>query len=159
MIKLIRPKLLKGFLTKVILYIMREEEKGLTGYEACQKVSELTGGVYRPSPGAIYPVLRALESKGLIEKAQVNGRTVYKLTRNGKEHTEKHFDDIRSVVELFKLEAGSAKAKVFLSLKRIFRLILYYHDEIDEKKALEISKALDDVRKKLIAIMEAEARD
>lgn len=46
------------------LYFVFLKEKGpSTGYEVCKIVSELTGGIYKPSSGATYPALKTLGSR------------------------------------------------------------------------------------------------
>ena len=36
------------------------------GYEMIQELETRTGGLWRPSPGSIYPTLQLLEDEGLI---------------------------------------------------------------------------------------------
>ena len=38
------------------------------GYEMIQELDQRTGGVWRPSPGSVYPTLQLLEDEGLISR-------------------------------------------------------------------------------------------
>ena len=44
------------------------------------RVGERTGGVWRPSPGSIYPTVAKLEDEGLVRTEPVDGRRVVRLT-------------------------------------------------------------------------------
>lgn len=54
------------------------------GYQVMQALAERSGGTWRPSPGAIYPVLSALEDEGLVTISADSGRKVATLTEVGR---------------------------------------------------------------------------
>ncbi len=53
------------------------------GYEMIQELDQRTGGVWRPSPGSVYPTLQLLEDEGLIKSDEGAGRKAYTLTEAG----------------------------------------------------------------------------
>ena len=56
------------------------------GYQIIQELAERTGGVWRPSPGSVYPTLQQLEDEDLVrETASESGKRVYELTDAGRE--------------------------------------------------------------------------
>ncbi|MEZ0346855.1 MAG: PadR family transcriptional regulator [Infirmifilum sp.] len=55
----------------------------MSGIEIINQVETLTGGLWRPSPGAVYPLLHELERNGLVKHTEVNGQKVYSLTEKG----------------------------------------------------------------------------
>ncbi len=58
----------------------------MTGSEIMKELEEVTSGVWRPSPGSVYPALAELERKGFIEAIDIDGRSKkYCLTDYGKE--------------------------------------------------------------------------
>jgi DNA-binding PadR family transcriptional regulator len=59
-------------------------EKPMHGYEVMQQLEERSGGMWRPSPGSIYPTLQLLEDQGLVKSEEVEGRRVFSLTDDGK---------------------------------------------------------------------------
>ncbi len=60
-------------------------EKPMHGYEIMSELAERSGGVWRPSPGSVYPTLQQLEDEGLVEPAESEtGRRVFQLTVAGK---------------------------------------------------------------------------
>jgi DNA-binding PadR family transcriptional regulator len=56
------------------------------GYQIIQELTERTGGVWRPSPGSVYPTLQQLQDEELVREAQSDsGKRVYELTDAGRE--------------------------------------------------------------------------
>jgi DNA-binding PadR family transcriptional regulator len=65
-------------------------EKPMHGYEMIQELDKRTGGLWRPSPGSVYPTLQLLEDEGLITSDQSGGRKQFTLTESGQEAAAKH---------------------------------------------------------------------
>ena len=59
------------------------------GYEMIQELEERTDGVWRPSPGAVYPALQLLEDQGLVTADAEAGKRLYSLTDAGREEAAK----------------------------------------------------------------------
>ena len=58
-------------------------ERPMHGYEIMQQLEELSGGMWRPSPGSVYPTLQLLEDQGLVKAAEIEGKRVFSLTEAG----------------------------------------------------------------------------
>ena len=58
-------------------------ERPMHGYEMIQELDSRTGGVWRPSPGSVYPTLQLLEDEGLIVSEETEGRKRFSLTESG----------------------------------------------------------------------------
>jgi DNA-binding PadR family transcriptional regulator len=65
----------RGFLRPQIIQLFQQEP--MSGVEIMNRLQDMSHGWYRPSPGAIYPLLEQLEKEGLITKNK-DGR--YQLT-------------------------------------------------------------------------------
>ncbi|MGC8817290.1 MAG: PadR family transcriptional regulator [Candidatus Hadarchaeum sp.] len=79
----------RGLLSIPLLWILRENGAPMYGYEIIQTIAKTTGG-WVPEAGTIYPLLRRLESKGLVKGewstiANVPRRRYYWTTSRGKE--------------------------------------------------------------------------
>ena len=59
-----------------------------TGYEIIKRVTELSGE--RPSTGSVYPLLKAMQAKGLIAGKKNGGKTTYEITPDGKATLNAH---------------------------------------------------------------------
>src|SRR5512138_1738522 len=55
-------------------------ERPMHGYEMIQELDARTGGIWRPSPGSVYPTLALLEDEGLVTSDTSEGRKRFSLT-------------------------------------------------------------------------------
>lgn len=78
----------KGFLRYLVLELLNE--KPLSGSELMNEIERRTFGVWRPSPGSIYPLLTWLYESGYIREVptQEVGVRRYTLTDKGKQLLE-----------------------------------------------------------------------
>ncbi|MCQ0006040.1 PadR family transcriptional regulator [Actinomadura madurae] len=60
-------------------------ERAMHGYEMIQELDARTGGVWRPSPGSVYPTLQMLEDEGLVSSEEEGGKRLFSLTDAGRE--------------------------------------------------------------------------
>ncbi len=54
------------------------------GYELIGRLEEKSGGIWRPSPGSVYPTLQLFEDEGLVRSEERDGKRVYELTDTGR---------------------------------------------------------------------------
>jgi DNA-binding PadR family transcriptional regulator len=60
------------------------------GYEMIQEISDRSGGLWRPSPGSVYPTLQLLVDEGLIVGTESDGsKRLFELTDEGRGAAEK----------------------------------------------------------------------
>jgi len=76
------PKRGRGDVRAAIIALLAEEP--MHGYQIITELTERSGGVWRPSPGSVYPTLQALEDQGLVTADQTEGRRVFNLTEEGR---------------------------------------------------------------------------
>jgi DNA-binding PadR family transcriptional regulator len=72
----------RGDIRTAALLLLSEEPRN--GYQIMQEVLERSGGVWRASPGSVYPALQQLEDEGLIRSEEHDGRKLYALTDEGR---------------------------------------------------------------------------
>ena len=78
----------RGNVRAAILALLAE--RPMHGYEMIQELESRTGGVWRPSPGSVYPTLQLLEDENLIAGEEVEGRKRFALTDAGRAEAERH---------------------------------------------------------------------
>jgi DNA-binding PadR family transcriptional regulator len=78
----------RGDIRSAALLLLSEGPRN--GYGLMQELEERSGGVWRPSPGSVYPALAQLEDEGLIAPTQADGRKAFELTDEGRAHVEEH---------------------------------------------------------------------
>ena len=71
----------RGNVRAAILSVLAEEP--MHGYQIMQRLEERSGGMWRPSPGSVYPTLQLLEDQGFIKGEELEGRRVFSLTEAG----------------------------------------------------------------------------
>ncbi len=71
-----------------ILYKLSKEPQ--SGYGLMESLQETTEGAWRPGPGSVYPILKELERKNLVEAQSRGGRSkhVYAITADGRRELE-----------------------------------------------------------------------
>jgi len=83
----------RGFSRYFILELLKK--KPHTGKEIINYAEEQSNGIWKPSPGLIYPLLGRLLDEGLIDETE-DGR--YQLTEKGKE-TAQDVDKVSDIVK------------------------------------------------------------
>src|ERR1700730_1215034 len=81
----------RGDIRTAALLLLAEEPRN--GYQIMQEVEERSDGVWRPSPGSVYPALQQLEDEGLIRSEEVDGRKSFRLTDPGEAYLRERGDD------------------------------------------------------------------
>jgi DNA-binding PadR family transcriptional regulator len=85
----------RGDVRAAALALLAEQPRN--GYQIIQEIGERSGGVWRPSPGSIYPALQQLEDEGLIRAETADGgRRSYQLTDEGRSYADSHADELRA---------------------------------------------------------------
>ena len=87
-----RPKAGRGDIRAGVLVLLAEQPRH--GYEIIRELAERSGGVWRPSPGSIYPTLKQLAHEGLIQADKGEGRRVFELTDTGRTYVEEHAEEL-----------------------------------------------------------------
>jgi DNA-binding PadR family transcriptional regulator len=73
----------KGFIRMHVLGALNENQ--MSGSELMESIEKRTGGVWKPSPGSIYPLLSWLQDSGYVKELPTeNGMKRYELTSSGK---------------------------------------------------------------------------
>lgn len=126
-------------------------ERPMHGYEMIQELDARTNGIWRPSPGSVYPTLQLLEDEGLIEAEAAGGRKSYHLTDAGRPEAETAAqnppwasigDDTMSQVQDFR----DAAVGIMGALKQVG----FSGTAEQRQKALEV---LNETKRKLYAIL------
>ena len=71
----------RGDVRTAALMLLAEEPRN--GYQIMQEIEERSDGLWRPSPGSVYPALQQLEDEGLIRSEEQDGRKLLRLTPAG----------------------------------------------------------------------------
>ena len=77
-----RPRPRRGDVRLAVLTLLAESP--MHGYQIITELTTRSGGVWRPSPGSVYPTLQQLEDEGLVSVSERDGRRTFELTDAGR---------------------------------------------------------------------------
>jgi DNA-binding PadR family transcriptional regulator len=83
----------RGNVRAAVLALLTEEPRH--GYSIMTELTDRSGGLWKPSPGSVYPVLQQLQDEGLVSVAESDGRRVFTLTDAGQTYVAEHADELR----------------------------------------------------------------
>ena len=83
------PRARRGDVRAAVLALLAE--RPMHGYEMIQQIAERSNGIWRPSPGSVYPTLQLLDDEGLIISASETrgSKKLFELTDEGRAAAEK----------------------------------------------------------------------
>lgn len=133
----------KGDLKYVILGLLRDSPRH--GYDIIRELEERSRGLYKPSPGVIYPTLQMLEEMGYATSSEQEGKKVYTITDAGKQFLDEK-DRSGDMKERIKSRWG------FKNMARMAAVMKEYHElerllgevvrQMDVEKAERIREVL-----------------
>jgi DNA-binding PadR family transcriptional regulator len=93
-------------------------ERPMHGYEMIQQIAERSNGIWRPSPGSVYPTLQLLDDEGLIAASETDGsKKLFELTDEGRAAAEKietpPWDEIAEGVDPGHVNLRAAMGQLF----------------------------------------------
>lgn len=78
-----RSRSRRGDVRTAILVLLTD--RPMHGYEMIQEIAERSNGLWKPSPGSVYPTLQLLVDEGLIVGTETDGsRKLFELTEDGR---------------------------------------------------------------------------
>ena len=86
------PRAGRGDVRAAILVLLAEEP--CNGYQLIQEIAQRSGGVWRPSPGSVYPALQQLQDEGLVRADESSGKRTFELTDAGRTYVAEHEDEL-----------------------------------------------------------------
>ena len=91
-----RSRVRRGDVRSAILDVLHGAEVPVNGYQVIQQIADRTDGIWKPSPGSVYPTIAQLEDEGLVEDAPT-GRKAIQLTDAGTSYVEEHAEEMAAV--------------------------------------------------------------
>ena len=129
------------------------EDQPRNGYQLMQEIEERSGGVWRPSPGSVYPALSQLEDEGLVRSEEGAGRRAFALTDEGRTYVEENRDALGFPWE----EAGGDVPQGLLELRSLMMqlgmAVMQVAQAGDEAQTAEARKVLEEARRALYRIL------
>jgi DNA-binding PadR family transcriptional regulator len=86
------PKVRRGDVRSAILDVLSGGP--MNGYQVIQQIAERSNGIWKPSPGSVYPTIQQLEDEGLVEGTSPEGRRLLQLTDAGRAYVAEHAEEM-----------------------------------------------------------------
>lgn len=147
------PKARRGDVRAAILAVLADQS--LNGYQIIQEIAERSRGVWKPSPGSIYPTLQQLEDEGLVQAEESAGRRAFSLTDEGRTYVTEHADEVASPWEAM-TEPEDADDHIKPLIGQIAGAVWQIMAVGTPQQQAKGREALVELRRKLYAILASE---
>ena len=142
----------RGNVRAAILALLAE--RPMHGYEMIQELESRTGGLWRPSPGSVYPTLQLLEDEGLISGADTSGKRLFALTDEGRAEAEGQRTPPWAEITEDAGEAATQFHPAMGQLMMAIRQVMHAGTEEQRERALDV---INDARRRLYGILADDA--
>jgi DNA-binding PadR family transcriptional regulator len=151
------PRARRGDVRAAALILLAEEPRN--GYQLMQEIEHRSGGVWRPSPGSVYPALSQLEDEGLVCVEEHDGRRTYVLTDAGRSYVDERRDDLSAPWEEMSESVDDAVASVFKELRQVGMAAAQIAHVGTERQIADARAALANVRRSLYTLLAEDESD
>jgi DNA-binding PadR family transcriptional regulator len=149
------PRVKRGDVRAAALALLADGPRN--GYQIIQDISERSSGLWKPSPGSVYPALQQLEDEGLIGATTgEGGRRAFELTEEGRTYVAAHQDELQAPWDLVAKSVGGDT----IEMRRLFGSVAMAAMQVvrvgNNAQVAQAQQILTDARRKLYQILAAE---
>jgi DNA-binding PadR family transcriptional regulator len=140
----------RGNVRVAVLTLLAEQP--MHGYEMIQEIGRRTDGVWRPSPGSVYPTLQLLADEGLVSvDEEAGGKKLFTLTEAGRAEAAKHegappWQQVNDELDAQVLKLLTASRNLGAAMQQV----AYAGTREQKARAADV---LDEARRRLYAIL------
>ena len=148
------PRVRRGDVRAAILDVLRTEQ--MNGYQVIQRIAERSGGVWKPSPGSVYPTVQQLEDEGLVSASEAQGRRLLGLTEAGREYVEQHPEELAATWKPFQDDekrTGSAERDLKPVIGQVMSAVWQLTTNGTSRQRAEAVEILADTRRRLYGVL------
>ncbi|MCY0883236.1 MAG: PadR family transcriptional regulator [Acidianus infernus] len=129
-------RLRKGTLKLLILEALND--KPMHAYEIIKSIEKKFHGIYKPSPGSLYPVLKQLIENGMVTVEEKDDKKIYIITDKGKEAFNKMKTEMKNV-----FTKNNQYRKLVNQLFEIGLIIYNFRDKLSEEDYEKINNIIN----------------
>ncbi len=146
-----RPRPRRGDVRLAALSLLAEQP--MHGYQIITELTERSGGVWRPSPGSIYPTLQQLEDEGLVTASEQDGRRTFSLTESGRAEVQRASEGRRAPWEELADEEGHRARDLRAAAAQVMGAVVQVASAGSERQRAKAERLLNDTRKALYRLL------
>jgi DNA-binding PadR family transcriptional regulator len=152
-----RPRPRRGDVRLAVLTLLAEQP--MHGYQIITELSSRSGGVWRASPGSIYPTLQQLEDEGLVTVSEQDGRRTFTLTDAGREEVERASAGRRAPWEAMAEEPEDGGHQLHRRAAEVMAAVMQVATAGTDTQAERAEKILVDARRSLYRLLAEDDED
>jgi DNA-binding PadR family transcriptional regulator len=128
-------------------------EGPMHGYDLIRELEERSGGMWRPSPGSIYPTLQMLEDEGLVTSEEQDGKRIYSITDAGRAELEERKERESAAPWEFGETMAEGLPKLREAMFQLGAAAMQVARAGSAEQRAKAAEILSEARKKLYAIL------
>jgi DNA-binding PadR family transcriptional regulator len=145
------PRARRGDIRAAILALLAEQPRN--GYQIMQELEQRSRGMWRPSPGSVYPALQQLEDEGLVHAEEAGNGRVFQLTDGGRTYVAEHRAETEKPWDWATSEADEDAFELFGQIRHIGAALWQIASSGQPAQIAQARKVLGDTRRALYAIL------
>ncbi|GAB3394491.1 hypothetical protein GCM10027568_25210 [Humibacter soli] len=145
-----RKRASRGDIRAAILSLLADGPKN--GYALIKAIAEKTDGLWKPSPGSVYPTLQQLVDEELVEATGDGRRTDYELSEAGKAYIAEHQSELDAA---WQATPGRTETDAALheSIGKLMGVVHQFRFAANEEQRKQAAEKIDELRKALYLIL------
>jgi DNA-binding PadR family transcriptional regulator len=145
------PRAKRGDIRAGILALLAEQPRN--GYQIMQELEQRSRGMWRPSPGSVYPALQQLEDEGLVQAREEGTGRVYQLTEQGQKYVAEHASETAAPWDWATSESDEDAFELMGQIRHIAAALWQITNAGQPAQIAQARKVLSDARRALYAIL------
>ena len=145
------PRAKRGDIRAGILALLAEQPRN--GYQIMQELEQRSRGLWRPSPGSVYPALQQLEDEGLVQAREEGTGRVFQLTDQGRKYVADHASETEAPWDWATSETDQELFELFGQIRHIAAALWQIANSGQPEQVARARKVLSDTRRSLYAIL------
>lgn len=152
------PRVRRGDVRAAALSLLAEEPRN--GYQIIQEIGARTDGVWRPSPGSVYPALQQLEDEGLIRpEVDDGGRKTFVLTTEGEGYVASHAEELRASWDAVTGSVDEAGMELRQLVRQVLVAVMQVGQAGSASQVERAGRVLTDTRRALYRVLAADEEE
>lgn len=145
-----RKRASRGDIRAAILSLLVDAPKN--GYALIKAIAEKTDGLWKPSPGSVYPTLQQLVDEELVQSIGDGRRTEFELTDAGKTYVAEHQSELDAAWQAAPGLSASGAA-LHEATAKLMGVVHQYRFAATEEQRKQAAEKIDELRKALYLIL------
>jgi DNA-binding PadR family transcriptional regulator len=151
------PRARRGDVRAAALLLLAEEPRN--GYQIMQEIERRSDGVWRPSPGSVYPALAQLEDEGLVRVEERDGRRTYALTDAGRAYVQDRRDDLVAPWDEMSDSVDDDVSSLFGEIRQVGMAVVQIGHMGNPRQIAEARTVLANARRALYSLLAGDETD